>query len=141
VNFVLDASVALAWFLDMDSEATDYAAGVRRLILNSRAVCVVPGNWHLEVGSGLIRAHRNHRLGFTAAKLADALEVIDDIPVWTHHLGMESRHVVDLAKAYNLTGYDAQYFHLALTEGLPIASLDKGIQSSCKVFGVELLKP
>lgn len=73
MNFVLDASVALAWFLDADPEATAYSEGVRRLILDKRSVGVVPGNWHLEVGSGLIRAHRNPRFAFTADKLTASL--------------------------------------------------------------------
>jgi len=51
------------------------------------------------------------------------------------------RRVVDLANRYNLQGYDAIYFHLAKTLGLPLATLDSGHEQAAKTYGVRLFKP
>ena len=54
-DFVLDASVGLAWFIDRTP--SPYATRVaRRLTLGSQAI--VPALWHLEMANGLALAER-----------------------------------------------------------------------------------
>ena len=54
-RFVLDASVALAWFVDHPVAA--YAVRVRKSLARD-AQAVVPGLWHLEMANGLAVAER-----------------------------------------------------------------------------------
>ena len=56
------------------------------------------------------------------------------------HRSETCAEVVRLAQTYNLQGYDAVYFDLARERGLPIATLDRGIRSASRRFGVELLE-
>lgn len=58
-RFVLDASVALTWFLDEAPEQAAYAQAVARLIREENPVCAVPAIWHVEVAGVLLAAHRD----------------------------------------------------------------------------------
>ena len=58
-DFVLDASVALAWVLDNPIPA--YALDVRRALGNGKRG-LVPALWHLEIANGLISAERRRNL-------------------------------------------------------------------------------
>ena len=59
MRFVLDASVALAWFLpDEDPALEAYAHGVLNLVKADDAQCVVPTAWHEEVAQVLLKRRR-----------------------------------------------------------------------------------
>ena len=49
-----------------------------------------------------------------------------------------SAAVVDLASRYHLQGYDALYFHLARSMGLPLATLDHGHRQAARTHNVTL---
>ena len=53
--FVLDASVALCWFLD--HPVPPYANRIRQLLISGSSA-VVPTLWHLEMANGLVVAER-----------------------------------------------------------------------------------
>jgi predicted nucleic acid-binding protein len=46
-----------------------------------------------------------------------------------------------LARAHNLSVYDASYLELALRRGLPLASLDDHLKEAAAAIGVEEVKP
>ncbi len=58
-DFVLDASLALQWFLE-DEAGRHYSLGVLDHLATKRAV--VPALWLYEVGNGLLMAHRRKRI-------------------------------------------------------------------------------
>jgi len=43
-----------------------------------------------------------------------------------------------LARAYNISSYDASYLELAIREGLSLATLDKKLIKSAKKAGVDI---
>lgn len=137
MRFVLDANVALTWFLDEEPEQVAYAASVLQLLPSS--VCVVPALWHYEVAGRLLRARRNSRVNFGAARLTAALAALDAFALETHQIALEVTRLVELAQRYYLTPYDAVYLQLAKALGLPLASFDGGMCSACKSHGVKLL--
>lgn len=47
-RLVLDASVALTWFLSATEEQTRYADVIAALIEHDATICVVPGLWHIS---------------------------------------------------------------------------------------------
>ena len=57
-DFVLDASVTLAWLIDTSIDP--YALRVRRLLLKGRKA-LVPSLWQLELGNGFLMAERRCR--------------------------------------------------------------------------------
>jgi predicted nucleic acid-binding protein len=137
-QFVLDASVALAWVLDLPTPV--YALEVRREILSGKRG-LVPALWHLEIANGLATAERRRDL--TAADAEDALDQI--MITATSRLDTEMRFVpardaLGNARSFQLTAYDAVYLDLARREGLPLATLDKGLRAAAVKAGVALLK-
>ncbi len=60
-DLVLDASLALQWFLE-DESGRQYGLSVLASLSSQRAV--VPILWFYEVGNGLLMAHRRKRITF-----------------------------------------------------------------------------
>jgi predicted nucleic acid-binding protein len=136
-RFVLDASIALAWFLD-DPVAT-YAVRVRQDLLGGiRAV--VPALWHLEMANGLAVAERRKILSSADVVrslmdieqlCAQALDTVTDL--------VSARDALATARGFQLSAYDAVYLELARDEAIALATLDKSLRSAATKAGVELV--
>jgi predicted nucleic acid-binding protein len=103
------------------------------------AILHVPVQWGVEMGHVLLREHRRKVLG--RAKLQQALEDLDSFDIRVHLELFTARRVVELARRYHLQGYDALYFNLARSLGLPLATLDHGHRQAAKVHGVRVFAP
>ncbi len=134
-RFVLDASVALAWFVDDPVAA--YAVRVRKSLARD-AQAVVPRLWHLEMANGLAVAERrgiltpaNSRTGITVLEelLAQTIESRDDL--------IPLRQVFTTARAFQLSAYDAVYLDTARRERLPLATLDRCLLAAAQQAGVD----
>jgi predicted nucleic acid-binding protein len=125
-RFVLDASVAMAWVADRDSDP--YAQAVLRKVRDG-ARPVVPALWQLEVADALAQVTRRKVLTEGEAqegleylrRFATAIAEIDG-----HFLSVREAFV--LSRELGLTAYDCVYFELARREGLPLATLDKALR-------------
>ena len=131
-DFVLDASVALVWFLD--DEQAPQADNVRARLIRERAY--VPQLWHLEVRNGLIIAERRGRL--SATRINECLEAIKRLPIQTDSEAVLDT-VVSLARMHNLSVYDAVYLELAKRRDAALASLDGALLRAASEEGVELV--
>ena len=60
-EWVIDASLALQWFLE-DEADRNYSLAILRGLADNEAV--VPILWYYEIGNGLIMAHRRKRITF-----------------------------------------------------------------------------
>jgi predicted nucleic acid-binding protein len=137
-DFVLDASVALAWVLDNPIPA--YALEVRQIMFDGKRG-LVPALWHLEIANGLAMAERRRDL--TAADAEDALDQIlltAASRLDTHMNLILAREALANARAFQLTAYDAVYLELARRERVPLATLDKSLRAAAAKTGVALLK-
>ena len=137
-RFVLDASVALAWFLDHPVPA--YAIDIRRRLLeNARAI--VPTLWHLEVANALVVAERRKLLKAEDLPLSLArLEQLIIQVVETRSDFWSLRQAVNTARDFQLSAYDGVYLETARAEGIPLATLDKSLRSAAVRAGVEVLR-
>ncbi len=135
MDFVLDASIALAWcFVDEETPAT------KSLLekLNTEKA-YVPTLWTLEVGNILISAHRRERISY--AKLSEFLSLLATLNI---HIDEETaahgfHEILFLAHSEKLTTYDAAYLELAMRLGLPLATKDKQLAEAASRLGVEIL--
>jgi predicted nucleic acid-binding protein len=135
MNFVLDASIALAWcFSDENTAFT------RKLLIQlENDIALVPTIWSLEVGNILIMAERRKRISYAEMvqflELLSALriEVDADTPAKAFH------EVLALAYSEKLTTYDAAYIELAMRHGLPLASKDLELCKAAKRLGVHVI--
>ncbi len=133
-EFVLDGSVTMAWYVQ--DERNDYADAVRDGLDRSQAV--VPSLWPLEVANTVVMGERRKRS--TPAQAATWLGFLGVLPIvvdgettaraWGETLG--------LARAHNLSAYDAAYLELAMRRGLPLATLDEKLKAAAAAVGVSL---
>jgi predicted nucleic acid-binding protein len=137
-RFVLDASVALSWFIDKPL-APD--AEHARQLLATGWTARVPAIWQLEMINGFVKAERRRSL---------SADEIDESFVETQRLLATSvrldaglpllEDTLMLARSLQVTSYDASYVELATREGLPLATLDKRLRAAAVKAGVALLK-
>lgn len=134
--FVLDCSVAMAWAFD-DEEVPRAAAMRDRL---GEDMAVVPAIWALEVGNALLVAERRERI--SRAESVRFVEILRALPIdvdATPALG-EMSSLLSLARQTGVSVYDASYLDLAAAHGLPLATLDKGLERAARQIGVGLLE-
>lgn len=133
-DFVLDASVALAWVLD--NPIAPYAMEVRRALASGKRG-LVPALWHLEIANGLATAMRRRDL--IGADVDVALATIQATlaqTIDTETMFIPVGEALANARAFQLTTYDAVYLELARREGLPLATLDKGLRAAATKAGI-----
>ena len=136
-RFVLDASVALAWFLD--DPVAPLALRVKQALLGGTGA-VVPALWHLEMANGLVVAERRRIL--TAADVASSLMQVEQLAaqITTHSDLVPARQALSTARAFQLSAYDAVYLDTARNAGLPLATLDRGMRAAAVRAAVELFE-
>ena len=132
---VIDASVALSWFLqDEQSPASD-----RLFALVAEEGAVVPSLWRLEIANALQVAVRRNRIDRAyrdgtiqrAGRLPIEVDPETDAHAWTRTLHLSERH--------DITVYDAAYLELALRRGVPLATRDRDLAKAAIDSGVTVL--
>lgn len=130
--FVLDSSVALAWYLPrQQTPRTD--ALMHRMADEGATTTAL---WPIEVANVLLIYERRGQL--TAADRVSAISFYSSAPVAIDDQ-TQSRAwgtTYDLALANKLTIYDAGYLELALRSGLPLATLDGDLCRAATALGV-----
>ncbi|HWY07014.1 MAG TPA: type II toxin-antitoxin system VapC family toxin [Candidatus Acidoferrales bacterium] len=138
-NFVLDASVGLAWAVD-DPEP-DSARAIRESFLTGR-IAIVPSLWVLEIANGLVMAERRGKLDLAEVERArDLYEsmMANYIEVQTDSPQAGFREIQEIARKHQVTAYDAAYLFLALQHRLPLATLDGSLTVAAQKSGVSVL--
>ena len=139
-RFVLDASLAMAWFVP-DPE-WEYATQVRGH-LAAAATAIVPAIWPIEMANALAKAVRRGTITDQAANHGlNQLEILiisgPRIAIDPHFQMVGKAYAV--ARRHQVSTYDGCYLQLALDEGLPLATLDKALRAAAGKAGVALLK-
>ena len=134
-SFILDCSISMSWCFE--DEFDEYAQKVlNSLKLNT---ALVPSLWVLEVTNVLLMAEKRNRL-----KSADStrfLELLNSLPIYAADSIFSSSEIINVARNYKLTSYDAIYLLLAMHEGQAIATKDKELSNSCLENGVHIFQP
>jgi predicted nucleic acid-binding protein len=133
--FVLDCSVALAWFLPGERSAATDAL----LDQATEVGALVPGLWRLEVGNVLLIAERKGRIARTHRLTALAALRYLSIRIDPETSDQAWSGTMELAAEHGLTLYDAAYLELGLRAGLPIATLDQALAQAARSVGVVVL--
>ena len=136
MSFVLDNSVTMRWFFgDGKPQELTYAGNVLDAMKNTNAL--VPVTWGLEVANVIARAEAKGLV--TEARSADFLERLEgaDIDVDMGTFAHALSDILQLARRYKLSAYDASYLELALRQGIPLATLDVDLRNAAKKAGVK----
>lgn len=138
MNFVLDNSVVMRWlFGDGKPLSARYASEVLDAMLAANAI--VPGVWGVEVANVISRAEAQNLI--TEARSEAFLEMLAGVAIEVDeasaHHALSS--VLNLARRYKLSAYDAAYLELALRQGVALATLDTDLRRAAKKAGVKIL--
>lgn len=133
--FVLDTSVAAAWFFP--NEVTDYTERILDQVQQTGAV--VPTIWPLEIANVLLVGERRRRL--TEAQAEHLVAFLQDLPIRIAESGSMAalRATLALGRPQGLSTYDASYLELAMREGLPLATQDARLRAAAQRVGIELV--
>jgi predicted nucleic acid-binding protein len=137
VNFVLDASVTMAWLLgDAKPADRNYAQSVLNALKNPGTRAEVPVTWALEVANVIARGESKRLI--TEAQSEAFLEMLSSAPVHADHATYTTalNDTLQLARRHRLSSYDASYLELALRSGLPLATLDTDLNKAARKAGV-----
>ncbi|HWZ46359.1 MAG TPA: type II toxin-antitoxin system VapC family toxin [Candidatus Saccharimonadales bacterium] len=135
-DLVLDASLALQWFLE-DETDREYSLEVLASLTDKRGI--VPVLWFYEVGNGLVMASRRKRIAFH--QVEGYLTRLKALPIDAAPQNpAETLNLPALAHAHSLTNYDAAYLALAMHLTLPLATKDAALLSAAAATGVKVFK-
>jgi predicted nucleic acid-binding protein len=132
-GFVVDASVAIAWLFE-DEVTPETEAVLDRL---SDQEAHAPGLWELEVANVVLSAERRGRISEIAS--AQIMERLRDLPIRINPDNPRLHHLLEVARRYGLTSYDAAYLTLALQLDLPLATLDRDLAAAAGLADVALV--
>ena len=135
-NFVLDGSVTMVW--GFEDEADEYAEAILERMPDLQAH--VPSLWPLEVANALLVGERRRRI--TPAETARFIAILGAFPITVDDqtVGHAWADTMHLARAHNLSSYDAAYLELAIRLGLPLAALDGKLKTAAGAMGVPLFE-
>lgn len=135
MSFVLDNSVVMRWYFG-DGSVSDLEYASRVLDSMTSAAVLVPGVWGLEVANVLARAEAKGLT--TEARTETFVGMLNrmDISTDTATSAQALSGILQLARRYNLSSYDASYLELAMREDLPLATLDDDLRRAAQRAGV-----
>ncbi len=137
MDWVLDASIALAWALP---DETSLQADRFLNRVTAKDVLWVPSLWWYEVVNALIVAERRRRL--TEADEIRLKDLYGILPIKTDTIiGPDAmERLRTLGRQYKLSAYDATYLELALRKGLGLATMDRRLRSATEKAGVRIFR-
>ena len=132
MRFVLDASIVAAWALQ--DERSDEGEKLLLKVCANQAIC--PGQLWYEVRNALVVAERRGRMNPEDSDrfLAD----LENLPIDFHH-DCDSAITMRLARVHKLSAYDAAYLQIAIQMQIPLATLDRKLESAARREGVTVL--
>lgn len=118
-TYVLDTSVAVAWYLE---EVFSASARVwQERLLSGKVVLIVPSLHYWEFANVLRTLVQRRELPETLAR--EIYELHLDAPL--ERVEPEEKGVLDIALHYGATAYDAVYISLCLSKDIPLITAEK----------------
>ena len=130
-GLVVDASVVVSWLFDDEKEPR--ADKVLERLKEDGALA--PHLWHLETRNTLLVAERRGRL--SAGAVNERLDALKGLPIRTDE-EPDLQSAFNLARAHDLSFYDALYLELAKRESAELATLDGALGQAAVAEGVPI---
>jgi len=129
MSFVLDASIASAWFLpDEQNDTADELMDELKV-----TAAFIPSLFWFEIRNLFLMAERRGRLDVGDASLL--LKQLRCFPLRDLDI-INDEMVFDLARRHSLSAYDASYLALAHQMRLPLATADRKLISAVRQEGI-----
>ena len=130
--FVIDASVAGAWYLPDESDPHADAA----LLCLDTEDAVAPALFWFELRNIFLIGERKERI--SGADTARNLRIVARLPITVDYDPNEAV-IFQLARAHRLSFYDAAYLELAQRKSSPLATLDTALIKAAKAEKIPLI--
>jgi len=136
-SFVVDNSVVMSWCFQ--DQANDYADAILGQLVDTTAYA--PSVWPLEVVNVLLAAERRDYI--SEADSVRFVNLLSQLPIVVQYEGPGKgmKDLLALARAHDLSSYDASYLDLAMKKGLPLATLDKELRHAAKAAKLRIYCP
>ncbi len=133
--FVLDSSVTMSWFLN--DEYSEIACKLRDSLSKKQAH--VPSLWSIEIANVFCQSEKKGRI--TPYESASCINLLKKLPinVDTKTTDYALSRILELAREYKLTVYNACYLELSLRFTCPLATFDKELRIAAKKAGIPVL--
>lgn len=134
-RFIIDNSVVMSWcFKD---QANAYGDSILERLIESAAY--VPSVWPLEVVNVLLSAERKKYI--SQADSVRFICLLSELPIYLENESPDKsmKELLGLARAHDLSSYDASYLDLAMKKGLPLATLDEKLRKAAVHTSVLIL--
>lgn len=128
---VADNSVVLAWFVK--SQSTPYSD--KMLARVAHEPVHVPVVWALEFANALRQLERRRKLTPDAASAI--IDAVDALGLLVDATPPSKRRLLDLARQYDLSAYDAPYLELAIRLSLKLAAQDGPLAAAATKAGLK----
>ena len=137
MTFVLDASVALLWFVPQTNpKGVEYAQATLMALKQGQAV--VPSLCALEIANAITKLEAKGNVEEVESQrfvaLFAGLNIETDLTTGVQALG----DILQLARRFKLSAYDAAYLELSLRTGLPLSTLDDELATAAAKAGVAI---
>jgi len=127
--------MALSWVILRTDPAEAALSSEGQRTVQSTGACV-PSIWAAEVTNTLLVFQRAKRLSeqdcTTYLFDIELMEIVPDV----QPVVQQFTRVLDLARRFQLSSYDASYLELALRKGLPLATFDRKLSEAARSAGV-----
>ena len=129
---VIDNSVYFAWCMsDEDAPLADKA--MSRVVEEGG---VVPGIWWYELRNALLMNERRGRI--SRQQVTDTLVDSQSLGISVDD-GHDETLILELARQFELTIYDAAYIEVALRRSMPLATLDERLRQAAEAVGIAIV--
>lgn len=130
--FVVDNSIVIAWFIG--DQATSYTDRLRER--SRRQALHAPAVWPLELVNALWSLQKRRRL--RAFQVDEIVAKAERLGVTVHREAVAARRLLDIAREFALSSYDASYLELAQRLGLPMGVKDGPLHEASRRAGVPI---
>jgi predicted nucleic acid-binding protein len=132
MTLIIDASIAVVWFLP-DEESAIADATLHRVAENH---AFTPDLFWHEMRNVLLTSYRRKRISRNDVwQSMSRLGQLDITTVAPSDNGL----IITLADRHGLTAYDAAYLALAIERQLPLATLDRQLVAAAPLEGIALI--
>ncbi len=135
-KLVIDCSFTVPIFLD--DESGKHTEEVFQKIFDGSLIPAVPLLWYFEVCNVILISVRRNRI--EQENVHRIMKLISELPTVPVNFSISEYYgIMDTAKEFELSFYDASYLFIARSEKIPIATYDKKLQKACMRAGVKIL--
>jgi len=137
-SLVLDNSISAAWCFE--DQSTAYTEAVLQAIIDG-VEAIVPAIWKLEVANALAVAERRKKI--VPEKSAKFIRDLQQFTISVDLVGLDYVFdaVLEHARIYQRSAYDASYLELAQRRGLPLATKDEPLRQAAEALGITVFQP